>query len=46
LAFQLKIIGIPEKQIKGLVKEFTGLTPELSVILQNPQQEQIMAGGG
>lgn len=44
LAFQLKIIGIPEKQIKGLVKEFTGLTPELSVILQNPQQEQNNGG--
>lgn len=38
LAFQLKIIGIPEKHIKGIVTEITKSAPTPSVPLQAPQQ--------
>lgn len=45
LAFQLKIIGVPDKQIKGLVKELTGSNPVPMVTLQSPTREQRPKGG-
>jgi hypothetical protein len=39
LAFQLKIIGVPEKDIKGLVKTYAGQTPESILTLQDPRQK-------
>lgn len=45
LAFQLQIIGIPEKFIKEIVTEITGENPTSITILKDPQEKKYIGKG-